>query len=89
MFGSLFYGAVSIRDKDVAFSGQNMAYVGLEYSRDLGKGFAFGVDVDVYQHLPVDKYGPVASEEGRTKSSTSFSAGVYLRINPSFFLKTF
>ncbi len=89
MFGSPFYGAVSIRDDNVTFSGQNMAYVGLEYSRDLGKGFAFGVDVDVYQHLPVDKYGPAANEEGRTKSSTSFSAGVYLRINPSFLLKTF
>ena len=89
MFGSPFYGAVSTSKEGVSFDGQNMVYLGLEYSRSFGKGFSLGVDVDVYQHLSVTKFGPAAGEVGKSGSATSFSAGVYLRINPSFLIKRF
>ncbi|MBC8618464.1 hypothetical protein H8788_11990 [Parabacteroides faecis] len=89
MFGSPFYGAVSTSKEGVSFDGQNMVYLGLEYSRSFGKGFSLGVDVDVYQHLSVNKFGPAAGEVGKSGSATSFSAGVYLRINPSFLIKRF
>ena len=89
MFGSPFYGAVSTSDEGVSFDGQNMVYLGLEYSKSFGKGFSLGVDVDVYQHLSVDKFGPGAGEVGKSGSATSFSAGIYFRINPSFLIKKF
>lgn len=89
MFGSPFYGAVSTSDEGVSFDGQNMVYLGLEYSKSFGKGFFLGVDVDVYQHLSVDKFGPGAGEVGKSGSATSFSAGIYFRINPSFLIKQF
>ncbi len=88
MFGSPFYGAVSTCDDGVTFSGQNMVYLGLEYSRSFHRGFAIGADVDVYHHLSVDRFAS-SGEVSATKGATSFSAGVYLRINPSFLLKTF
>ena len=89
MFGSPFYGAVSTSDENDSFGGQNMVYLGLEYSKSFGKGFSLGVDVDVYQHLSVDKFGPAAGEVGKSGSATSFSAGIYFRINPSFLIKQF
>lgn len=89
MFGSPFYGAVSTADEGVTYKGQKMVYAGLEYSRSFGKGFSMGIDVDVYQHLPVDMYGPGYNEFKKSESATSFSAGIYFRINPSFLIKRF
>ncbi len=89
MFGSPFYGAMSISDEGVTFDGQNMIYFGAEYSKSFGKGFSIGVDVDVYQHLSVNQYGPGVNEMKKSGSATSFSAGVYFRINPSFLIKRF
>ena len=44
MFGSPFYGAVSTSNDGITFDGQNMVYLGLEYSKSFGKGFSMGVD---------------------------------------------
>ncbi|MCL3849982.1 MULTISPECIES: hypothetical protein [Parabacteroides] len=89
MFGSPFYGAVSTSTEGVTFDGQNMFYLGFEYSRSFGKGFSMGVDVDIYQHLPVNMYEQGVDGVSKSGSATSFSAGVYLRINPSFLIKSF
>lgn len=64
-----------------------MVYFGLEYCRNFGKGFALGIDLDIYNHLPVNSVS--SKERIREEVTTSFSAGIYLRINPSFFLKKF
>lgn len=89
MFGSPFYGAVSTAREGVTYDGQSLVYLGFEYSRSFGKGFSMGVDVDIFQHLPVNMYEP--GKEGTSVSgrATSFSAGVYLRVNPSFLIKSF
>ena len=89
MFGSPFYGAVSTSMDGVTFDGQNLVYLGLEYSRSFGKGFSVGVDVDVYQHLPVNMYEQGVDGIRKSGSATSFSAGIYFRINPSFLIKSF
>ena len=62
---------------------------GWNTQRVSGKVFPWGVDMDVYQHLSVDKFGPGAGEVGKSGSATSFSAGIYFRINPSFLIKQF
>ena len=74
MFGSPFYGAVSMKDPEVT-------------ARPLGKGFSLGVDVDLYHALSPTTID--ANGERRRQGGLSFSAGAYLRINPSFLLKQF
>ena len=74
VLGSPFYGALSLADEGRTFDTPQMVTLGAEWSRTLGHGFTIGADVDVYVHL---------------KNATSFSAGVYLRINPVFLLKRF
>lgn len=74
VLGSPFYGALSLSDEGRTFDSPQMVTLGAEWSRTLGHGFTIGADVDVYVHL---------------KNATSFSAGVYLRINPVFLLKRF
>lgn len=88
MFGSPFYGAVSTKVEGATFDAPSMVYLGVEYSRVLGKGFSLGVDLDVYQSLSTTIHRPDAGS-APLGSATSFSAGVYLRINPSFLIKKF
>ncbi len=87
MFGSPFYGAVSMKDPEVTLDRPNLLYYGVEYARPLGKGFSLGVDVDLYHALSPTTID--ANGERRRQGGLSFSAGAYLRINPSFLLKQF
>ena len=88
MFGSPFYGAASTITKGLVFDKPGMIYIGAEYSRQLAKGFSLGIDVDIFQHLSGKMIDP---EDGMLPmgSATSFTAGVYMRINPSFLIKKF
>lgn len=88
MFGSPFYGAVSTSDEGLTFDDPSCVYFGLEYLRELAKGFSLGIDLDIYEHLPVVFRG---TEQNGYKSfaKTSFSAGIYLRVTPSFLIKKF
>lgn len=86
MFGSPFYGAVSTSQQGVTLDDPSMCYLGLEYSRVLAKGFSLGIDVDLYHHFPVVRHGGEA-DGVKTSGNTSFSAGIYLRVNPSFLIK--
>ena len=88
MFGSPFYGAVSTSDEGLTFDDPSCTYLGLEYSRELAKGFSLGIDLDIYEHLPVVFRG--TGQDGyKSSAKTSFSAGIYLRVNPSFLIKKF
>ncbi|MCC8133270.1 MAG: hypothetical protein LIP04_06575 [Tannerellaceae bacterium] len=87
VLGSPFYGAVSTKEEQMVFDKPKMVYVGVEYSRTFAKGFAMGIDVDVYHHLSMNAYSP--HETGKVGSATSFATGVYLRINPSFLIKKY
>lgn len=87
MFGNPFYGAISTKDKNITFQKPQMIYFGVEYSRKFGKGFALGIDLDVFQRLS----GKIqeADQIRSTGSNTSFTVGAYLRVNPSFLIKHF
>lgn len=87
MLGNPFYGAVSTSGDNFTFKNPQMITVGLEYSKSFGKGSAFGIDLDVYQHLSTTAHTPEGSFN--KKSSTSFSIGAYLRLNTSFLVKKF
>lgn len=87
LFGNPFFGSVSTAKENFYFEKPGMVYLGGEYFKSLGKGYSLGVDMDIYQHLPVT----VNTAEGSHKqeSALSFSFGVYFRINPSFLIKKF
>lgn len=87
MLGNPFYGSVSTIEKGVTFDNPSMVYLGVEYCRVLAKGFSLGIDVDFYTHLPVVFQNEVG-EKKKNSSKMSFSAGIYLRINPSFIIKS-
>lgn len=88
MFGVPFYGAVSTTVDGGLFEHPQLVYFGAEYARTLGKGFSLGIDVDIYNRLSDRFYDPQTGWQS-VGSATSFSCGIYLRINPSFLLKTF
>lgn len=88
MFGSPFFGAASLSDPGSTFDNPELLYFGVEYSRAFGKGFSLGIDLDIYHHMPHF----IKTSEGETEKAngaTSFSAGIYFRINPSFLIKKF
>lgn len=87
LFGNPFYGAVSTAYPNVTFADPVLLYCGLEYSRVLAKGFAFGVDLDVYKHQQLTLRS--GKSESQRKGQTNVSAGIYLRVNPSFLIKKF
>ena len=87
MFGSPFYGTVSMSEENQTFVKPQMLTFGVEYSKSFGKGYALGADLDVFHHLPVDMQTPEGIS--RRKGATSFTFGVYFRVNPSFLIKAF
>lgn len=88
LFGSPFYGAVSLVEQNATFENPDMIYLGVEYSKDFGKGYALGVDLDFFHSMKTTLQHPT---EGLIPQSanTSFSCGIYLRINPTILLKQF
>ncbi len=88
LFGNPFYGAVSTVDEGTVFDRPRMVYFGVEYSKRFAKGFSIGVELDLFQPLSVETLD-ASGKRSSAKSSTSFSAGVYMRVNPSFLLKRF
>ena len=88
LFGSPFYGAVSMVEEGAVFRRPRMVHLGAEYSRRFARGFSIGVEVDVYQHLSAD-WRDASGAWSSAGSATSFSAGVYMRVNPSFLLRRF
>ncbi|MDR1200311.1 MAG: hypothetical protein LBL58_01600 [Tannerellaceae bacterium] len=85
MLGNPLYGAVSTSKNDFTFKNTQMLILGLEYSKSFGKGSSFGIDLDIFQHLPTVIHTPEGSFN--KKASTSFSVGAYLRFNTSFLIK--
>ena len=89
MFGLPFYGAVSTKEEGVTYKNPGTLYWGVEYAHSFGKGFSLGIDLDIYIKLLCHKIGGEYKFPQDDGPSTSFSAGIYLRINPSFLLKKF
>lgn len=89
MLGIPFYGTVSTSREGVVYNNPGLAYLGLEYSRQFGKGFALGIDVEYYHSIGGKVLSLDSQASVKKAADGSFSAGIYLRINPSFLLKRF
>lgn len=78
LFGIPYYGTVSMVEPNHVYQDPATIYFGCEYTRSFGKGYSLGVDLDIYR-----------TKSAGVQSATSFSAGVYLRVNPAFLLKRY
>lgn len=88
MNGTPFYGAVSTSELNAVYEKPQMIYFGVEYAKTFGKGYALGVDLDVYHMLSTEINNPETGIRS-LNSATSFSFGIYFRASPSFLLKRF
>jgi len=87
MFGTPLYGAASTIHGGRTYKTPSTIHLGLEYSRSFGKGYNLGVELELY-NVSASGVNDVAYPELQNNkiSGTSFTAGVYLRVNPSFLL---
>lgn len=88
LFGIPYFGAASIKVPGATYNEPQTCFFSVEYSRSFGKHYALGAKADVYYSIPGTMTMP-SGELTNPGNSTSFSFGVYLRVNPSFLLKKF
>ena len=86
IFGNPLYGCMGIDDESYTMPHNRTASMRLSYSRDLGHGFCWGAYADIIDNLPANAHS-TSKGSYRESNSMSMSAGIYLRINPSYLLK--
>lgn len=96
LMGDPLFGAVSMFNRNLVYDNPKTAFLSLEYSHHIGKGFALGVHADVYNTFSADTNTTVTGEDGNPVSvcssvpnSISFLAGIYLRTDFGFLIKKF
>lgn len=83
LLGYPMYGCVSTKEEGMTYNTMKTGYLGVEYSHTFAPGYALGIDLDLFcqgKCTSVD----AAGTRVRTRMATSFAAGIYLRVNPSF-----
>lgn len=88
LFGIPYFGAVSTKEKGAYYDDPQTCFLSVEYSRSFSRHFAFGAKADLYYSMPGTMTMP-SGEMVNPGKATSFSAGVFLRVNPSFLIKKF
>lgn len=88
IFGNPLYGSVGIHNRDFQMQRNRTVCAQLSYAQELGKGFSWGVQADVFNTLPTDDF-VVGDKVYNNNNKVSLAAGIYLRVKPSFLLKKF
>lgn len=88
IFGNPLYGSVGIHNRDFQMQRNRTICAQLSYAQELGKGFSWGVQADVFNTLPTDNF-VVGDKVYNNNNKVSLAAGIYLRVKPSFLLKKF
>lgn len=88
IFGNPLYGSVGIHNRDFQMQRNRTVCAQLSYAQELGKGFSWGVQADVFNTLPTDNF-VVGDKVYNNNNKVSLAAGIYLRVKPSFLLKKF
>lgn len=96
LYGDPLFSTVSVSEGGVVYKKPKMAYISLEYSHKIARGFTLGVHADVYNTFATDIERTVLNDDGtssvfidRSQNSISFLAGIYLRTDFSFLIKKF
>lgn len=89
LLGNPHFGAVSIYEEELSLHNPSMVTAHAEYVQSLGKGFAWGVNADLFSVLPCDVLDNDTQERTHEQTKVSFAFGICFRIAPSFLLKRF
>lgn len=94
LMGDPLFGSISMSGKNLVYNNPKTAFLSLEYSHSIGKGFALGVHADVYNTFKCDvsQYATnVETHDSETyiPNSVSFIAGIYLKTDFGFLLRRF
>lgn len=88
IFGNPLFGSMSISNPGLLLDRPHSLTAHLEYAHELGKGFSWGIHADVLNQFGTNCFTPETGWQ-REKSTLNFSAGICLRIHPSFLIKKF
>ncbi|MDR0757805.1 MAG: hypothetical protein LBF85_08165 [Tannerella sp.] len=88
MYGNPLFGAPSMSARDAYFMHPAMYSLGGEYIRTFGAGYALGIDFDFHLR-PSSRISDPSAGIYTVPAQTCYSFGVYLRLNPSFLIKSF
>jgi len=88
MYGNPLFGAPSMSVQDAYFLHPKMYLLGGEYIRTFAAGYALGIDFDLHIR-PSCLINDPATTVYRVPLKTNYSFGIYLRLNPSFLIKSF
>lgn len=96
LMGNPLFGTVSVSKSNLVYNNPKTAFLSLEYSHHISKGFALGIHADIYNTFSVNYTSTSTGNDGKTVSvsstqpnSISFLAGIYLRTDFSFLIKRF
>lgn len=89
IYGSSLFNAVSNVDENTYISRPNMLTLKGEYAQNIGKGFSWGVGVTYDLHSQKHFYHNDTQTFSKGKATSDLSAGIYLRLHPSFLIKKF
>jgi hypothetical protein len=85
IFGNPVFGNESLTIDGRSFPRTMVLNPGLKYEQEFGKGFHLGADLDFFYNPELIAYHDKLP--GKISKSFAWSAGLYLRINPSIILK--
>lgn len=89
VYGSPLFGCVSNSKGNTTIDRPQMAFAHVEYAQSLGRGFSWGIQLDVSQHWQRGVNNQSENTYTKPASTTDLAAGVYLRMSPSFLIKKF
>lgn len=85
-YGLPLFGSLSTKETGARFDSSQLLTFSMAYTKPLGKGFALGIDANIFHRLPTHILPPETGVWEEAKGSTAFDVGIYLRITPSIFL---
>ncbi len=88
ILGNPLFGAMSISNDGVILDKPKSLLLDGEYVHRLGAGFAWGIRAYAIHQFATDCFDPATGWQ-REKATLNFSAGIFLRMSPSFLLHKF
>ncbi|MDL2277430.1 hypothetical protein LJC57_02450 [Parabacteroides sp. OttesenSCG-928-G07] len=85
-YGLPLFGSLSTKEEGAIFDRPQLLTLSLAYTKPLAKGFALGIDANIFHRLATDIRIPETGAWEKAKASTAFDVGIYLRINPSIYI---
>lgn len=86
IMGSPLFGAMSVSEEGLTLRHPRTALLRASYAQRLAPGLGWGVCAEVWGHLPATSIAADGTRT-RTNGTASVSAGIYLRVCPSFLLR--